>query len=112
MNPAQRSDSWCFALVCTLACVLACAPRTTVRPDEVQTRPAPPLTVGPPVEPAPRPITLVVGGDVTLGAHYEEWVDGLRAKGESGPAVDGWGFAEVKPLFAGADLVMVNLECP
>jgi len=49
---------------------------------------------------------------VTLGAHYEEWVDGLRAKGQSGPAVDGWGFAEVKPLFAGADLVVVNLECP
>jgi poly-gamma-glutamate synthesis protein (capsule biosynthesis protein) len=113
VNPAQRSDSWCFALVCTLACVLACAPRSTVRPDEVQTRPAPPLTVGPPVEPAsPRPITLVVGGDVTLGAHYEEWVDGLRAKGQSGPAVDGWGFSAVKPLFAGADLVLVNLECP
>jgi poly-gamma-glutamate capsule biosynthesis protein CapA/YwtB (metallophosphatase superfamily) len=54
----------------------------------------------------------VAGGDVTLGAHYEEWVDGLRAKGQSGPAVDGWGFAQVKPLFAGADLVVVNLECP
>ena len=61
---------------------------------------------------APGPITLLAGGDVTLGAHYEEWVDGLRAKGEGGSAVDGWGFAEVKPLFAGADLVVVNLECP
>ncbi len=39
-------------------------------------------------------------------------MDGLRAKGQSGPTVDGWGFAEVKPLFAGADLVVVNLECP
>jgi hypothetical protein len=39
----------------------------------------------------------VAGGDVTLGAHYEEWVDGLRQKGQSGPEVDGWGFSEVKP---------------
>ena len=111
MSPARRSDFWCFTLVCTLALVVACAPRATVRPEELETRPAPPLTVAPPAEPS-RAITLVAGGDVTLGAHYEEWVDGLRAKGEGGAAVDGWGFAEVKPLFAGADLVVVNLECP
>jgi len=49
---------------------------------------------------------------VTLGHHYEEWVDGLRAKGLSGPEVDGYGFFQVKALFAGADLVVVNLECP
>jgi len=60
----------------------------------------------------PREIVVVAGGDVTLGHHYEEWVDGLRAKGVSGPAVDGYGFLQVKPLFAGADLVVVNLECP
>ena len=114
MNAARRNDFWSFALVCTLGLVVACAPRTTVRPTEVETTGQPPLTTTPaPAEPsAPRPITLVAGGDVTLGAHYEEWVDGLRAKGLSGPAVEGWGFAEVKPLFAGADLVVVNLECP
>jgi Bacterial capsule synthesis protein PGA_cap len=114
VNPARRSDSWSFALVCTLAAVVACAPRATVRPEELYTRAEPPLTVSPaPAErAAARPITLVAAGDVTLGAHYEEWVDGLRAKGQSGPAVDGWGFSEVKPLFAGADLVLVNLECP
>ena len=114
MNPARGNDFQALALVCTLGLVAACAPRTTVRP-EVETRQEPPLTVAPsPTEapPPPGPITLVAGGDVTLGAHYEEWVDGLRAKGQSGPAVDGWGFAEVKPLFAGADLVVVNLECP
>jgi poly-gamma-glutamate synthesis protein (capsule biosynthesis protein) len=84
-----------------------------VRPDEVQTRAEPPLTTPASAKSTPpRPITLVAGGDVTLGAHYEEWVDGLRAKGQSGPVVDGWGFSEVKPLFAGADLVLVNLECP
>ncbi|HET9036547.1 MAG TPA: CapA family protein [Myxococcaceae bacterium] len=114
MNPARRSDYWSFPLVWTLGLALACAPRSTVRPDEVETRTAPPLIAGPaPTEPTvPRPITVVAGGDVTLGFHYEEWVDGLRAKGQSGPEIEGWGFAEVKPLFAGADLVLVNLECP
>ena len=114
MNPARRSDFCSFALVCTLGSVLACAPRATVRPEDVETRAAPPLLAAPaPTEPPPSgSITLIAGGDVTLGAHYEEWVDGLRAKGQSGPAVDGWGFSEVKPLFAGADLVVVNLECP
>ena len=114
MNPSRGNDFQALALVCTLGLVAGCAPRTMVRP-EVETRQEPPLTAAPsPAEvPAPRgPITIVAGGDVTLGAHYEEWVDGLRAKGQSGPAVDGWGFAEVKPLFAGADLVVVNLECP
>ena len=49
---------------------------------------------------------------MTLGHHYEEWVDGLRAKGLGRPEVDGYGFLQVKPIFAGADLVVVNLECP
>jgi len=116
VNPAQHHDFRSLALVCTLAVMGACAPRATVRP-ETETRQEPPLAVAPPPTetppPAPpRPISLVVGGDVTLGAHYEEWVDGLRAKGQAGPAVDGWGFSEVKPLFDGADLVLVNLECP
>ena len=114
MNPARRNDFWSFALVCTLGALAACAPRATVRPDEVQTRTEPPLTAAPAPGEAPPAgsIALLAGGDVTLGAHYEEWVDGLRAKGQSGPAVDGWGFSEVKPLFASADLVVVNLECP
>src|SRR5499425_1771937 len=114
VNPSQRPGFRALPLVCTLGLLAACAPRTTVRP-ETEERPAPPprADAGPASEPAlPRPITLVAGGDVTLGAHYEEWVDGLRAKGQSGPGVDGWGFAEVKPLFSGADLVVVNLECP
>jgi poly-gamma-glutamate synthesis protein (capsule biosynthesis protein) len=114
VNPSQRPGFRALSLVCTLGLLAACAPRTTVRP-ETEERPAASQTAATTPAPGPtppRPITLVVGGDVTLGAHYEEWVDGLRAKGQSGPAVDGWGFAEVKPLFAGADLVVVNLECP
>ena len=103
MNPARRHDFRAIGLVCTLGLFAACAPRATVRP-EGEAAPTPPAQPpGAAVAPAPpRPITLVAAGDVTLGAHYEEWVDGLRAKGQSGPEVDGWGFAEVKPLFAGA----------
>ena len=113
MNPARRNDFRAPTLVCTLALALACAPRATVRSERETVAPPPaPAPAAAPGPAVPRPITLVAGGDVTLGAHYEEWVDGLRAKGQSGPAVDGWGFSEVKPLFTGADLVVVNLECP
>ena len=113
MNPARRDEFRALALVCTLGLFVGCTPRTTVRPEtSAEAQPAsPPVAPAPPPAPS-RSITLVAGGDVTLGAHYEEWVDGLRAKGQSGPEVDGWGFTEVKPLFAGADLVVVNLECP
>jgi poly-gamma-glutamate synthesis protein (capsule biosynthesis protein) len=111
VNPSHRLELRAISLVCTLGLVAACAPRATVHPETDAATSAPIGAPSPPLA-AARPITLVAGGDVTLGWHYEEWVDGLRAKGESGPAVDGWGFAEVKPLFAGADLVVVNLECP
>jgi poly-gamma-glutamate synthesis protein (capsule biosynthesis protein) len=100
-----------FVLVCTLAFAAACAPRVVSPPPPVIPPPEPvPRAIAP--EPSAREITVVVGGDVTLGHHYEEWVDGLRAKGLTGPAVDGYGFLQVAPLFAGADLVVVNLECP
>ena len=100
-------------LVCTLAIAASCAPRVVTTPPPVLPPPEPaPPQATPEPPPQPRPITLVAGGDVTLGHHYEEWVDGLRTQGLSGPAVDGYGFLQVKPLFAGADLVVVNLECP
>jgi poly-gamma-glutamate synthesis protein (capsule biosynthesis protein) len=95
-------------VVYTLALTAACAPRVLTPPRPEVPPPAPAAEV----PTLPREITLVAGGDVTLGFHYEEWVDGLRARGLSGPEVDGYGFAQVKPLFAGADLVLVNLECP
>ncbi|MGZ6029847.1 MAG: hypothetical protein ACXWK5_10545, partial [Myxococcaceae bacterium] len=93
MNPARRHDFRAIGLVCTLGLFAACAPRATVRPEgEAVTPPASTMVASRASAPAPsRPITLVAGGDVTLGAHYEEWVDGLRAKGQSGPEVDGWG---------------------
>ena len=62
--------------------------------------------------PPARPITLGVGGDVTLGYHYEEWFDTQVAKGETRDAMFAWGFSRVKPAVQGADLFVVNLECP
>jgi len=110
----RRLPLVCTAAVsCTLALFAGCAPRVTV-PRAV----TPPQSASGAVPESPaasklrEPFVLVAGGDVTLGAHYEEWVDGLRAKGQFGPTVDEWGFAQVKPLFSGADLVVVNLECP
>jgi poly-gamma-glutamate capsule biosynthesis protein CapA/YwtB (metallophosphatase superfamily) len=60
----------------------------------------------------PRPIVLVAGGDVTLGYHYEEYVDGEVAKGKPRDAMIGWGFEKVKAALNGGDLSVVNLECP
>jgi poly-gamma-glutamate capsule biosynthesis protein CapA/YwtB (metallophosphatase superfamily) len=62
--------------------------------------------------PAVRAITLVVGGDVTLGYHYEEYFDAQVAKGKTRDEMFAWGFSQVKPAAAGADLFLVNLECP
>ena len=100
-------------LVCTLALAASCAPRVVTPPPPLVPPPeSAPQGATPEGPAAPREIVVVAGGDVKLGHHYEEWVDGLRAKGNSGPEVDGYGFFQVKPLFAGADLVVVNLECP
>jgi poly-gamma-glutamate synthesis protein (capsule biosynthesis protein) len=100
-------------LVCTLALAAGCAPRVLSPPPPAFPLPEPAPQAAAPEPPAlPREIVVVAGGDVTLGHHYEEWVDGLRAKGVTGPAVDSYGFLQVAPVFAGADLVVVNLECP
>src|SRR5579871_2493625 len=62
--------------------------------------------------PEARPITLVVGGDVTLGFHYEEYFDQQVEKGKTRDEMFAWGFQNVKALAEGADLFVVNLECP
>src|SRR5262249_49333289 len=109
LSPSMRRS----VLVCTLALAASCAPRVVTPPPPLVPPPeSAPQGATPQAPAAPREIVMVAGGDVTLGHHYEEWVDGLRAKGNSGPEVDGYGFFQVKPLFAGADLVVVNLECP
>lgn len=58
------------------------------------------------------PITLVAGGDVTLGYHFEEYFDEQLAKGRSREEMLAYGFREVKEAVLDADLFVVNLECP
>ncbi|RKH75254.1 CapA family protein, partial [Corallococcus sp. AB032C] len=68
---------------------------------------------GQPTPPAPaRPVTLVVGGDVTVGYHYEEYFDDQVAKGRTREEMFAYGFREVRPIVDSGDLFVVNLECP
>lgn len=61
---------------------------------------------------APPEVTVLVSGDVTLGYHYEEFVDEQVRKGRPKDELIGWGFERVRGLTARADLFVVNLECP
>src|SRR3990167_7665565 len=61
---------------------------------------------------APPEVTVLVSGDVTLGYHYEEYVDEQVKKGKPKDERLGWGFARVLSLTSRADLFVVNLECP
>jgi poly-gamma-glutamate capsule biosynthesis protein CapA/YwtB (metallophosphatase superfamily) len=68
-------------------------------------------------------VTLAAAGDVTLGYHYEEYVD-LRLDGGTwgDGGTDGgkasleemlqYPFAGVQSVLSGADIAVVNLECP
>ncbi|WP_224246321.1 CapA family protein [Hyalangium gracile] len=67
---------------------------------------------GPQPAAPPRPVTLVVGGDVTVGYHYEEYFDQQVAQGRSREEMFAYGFKEVKAVADSADLFLVNLECP
>lgn len=62
--------------------------------------------------PSPAELTVLVSGDVTLGYHYEEYVDEQVKKGKPKDAMLGWGFDQVRSLTTKADLFVVNLECP
>lgn len=62
--------------------------------------------------PQVRPVTLVVGGDVTVGHHYEEYFDQQVAQGHSREEMFAYGFKEVKAVADSGDLFLVNLECP
>lgn len=61
---------------------------------------------------APAEVTVLVAGDVTLGFHYEEYVDEQIGKGGAKDELLAWGFAKVRPLTTSADVCVVNLECP
>lgn len=62
---------------------------------------------------APNPsVSVLFSGDVTLGYHYEEYVDEQVSKGGQKDELLGWGFQQVKGVTTKADLFVVNLECP
>ncbi len=61
---------------------------------------------------APPEVSVLVSGDVTLGYHYEEYVDEQVKKGKPKDEMLAWGFARVRALTTKADLFVVNLECP
>jgi hypothetical protein len=73
-------------------------------------QPTPPAT--PPEPPPARPVTLLVGGDVTVGHHYQTYFDEQVGKGRSREEMFAHGFKEVKEVAESADLFLVNLECP
>ncbi len=60
----------------------------------------------------PAEVSVLVAGDVTLGYHYEEYVDEQVKKGKPRDEMLAWGFASVRDLTTKADLFVVNLECP
>ena len=61
---------------------------------------------------APAEVTVLVSGDVTLGYHYEEYVDAQVKKGKPRDEMLAWGFQKVRALTTKADVFVVNLECP
>ena len=62
--------------------------------------------------PAPGRISLIAGGDVTLGYHFEELFDARLAAGERREELLAYPFARVRSALSEADLAVVNLECP
>lgn len=63
-------------------------------------------------EPRLQEARLLFAGDVTLGFHYEEYVDEQVKKGRPRDEMLAWGFAKVGARTRAADLFVVNLECP
>ena len=105
------------------ACHPRAVPSPAPPPAEEPGRQSPaPEGAGPEAAPAPaeapdagppaRPVSIIVGGDVTLGHNYQTHYDAELAKGRPREALMEYGFQEVKPLTDAADLFVVNLECP
>lgn len=99
-------------LLLTLLVAASCAPRSAPVPAPAPT--AAPSVPPPPPSPAGpvRPVTLLVGGDVTVGHHYQSYFDDQVALGRSREEMYAYGFAQLRPVIDAADLFLVNLECP
>ncbi|HME92309.1 MAG TPA: CapA family protein, partial [Myxococcaceae bacterium] len=111
--------------VCIVVTISGCVgPATRVStqqaaPPRDARQEAPPAAVSPPlgtdggIGPAQGgPVTLVAGGDVTLGYHFEEYFDEQVSKGRTREEMFAYGFREVRSAAQSADLFVVNLECP
>jgi poly-gamma-glutamate capsule biosynthesis protein CapA/YwtB (metallophosphatase superfamily) len=61
---------------------------------------------------AQRDVTLLVAGDVTLGGHYQEYVDEQVRKKHAPDEAISRGFEKVGKITRQADVFLVNLECP
>ena len=57
-------------------------------------------------------VTLLVAGDVTLGGHYQEYVDEQIRKKHAPDEAIRRGFEKVGKVTREADVFLVNLECP
>jgi len=60
----------------------------------------------------PQSLSLTAVGDVTLGYHLEEYIDEQVSNGATFASMLSYPFERVRPIFAAADLVAANLECP
>ena len=62
--------------------------------------------------PAPKPtLSFTAAGDVTLGSHFEEWIDERIAKdGWDDETVNTYAFENVGKYFRTADVAFVNFE--
>lgn len=64
-------------------------------------------------EAAPEPtVTIVAGGDTTLGYNLEAHFDRMLAEGAPRAELEARYFSGVRHLLEAADLAVVNLECP
>jgi hypothetical protein len=77
-----------------------------------QNVPNPTAPAQPSAPTAARPVSLLVGGDVTVGHHYQTYFDEQVGKGRTREEMFAYGFKEVKAVADAADLFLVNLECP
>jgi poly-gamma-glutamate capsule biosynthesis protein CapA/YwtB (metallophosphatase superfamily) len=57
-------------------------------------------------------ISLIAVGDITLGYHLEEYMDDQVKRGATMASMLAYPFERVRSIFAQADLVVANLECP
>lgn len=104
------------AVALVTSALLAACPQRAARPEPVPDGPPPPppgeRAGAPDAGPALRPVTLLVGGDVTLGQNLTTYLDQQADAGVPREELLGYGFARIAHVTRAADLFLVNLEAP